>query len=133
MEKTMPNVVQIKIYSNPNSPSPTMTLPDVPWYAGITALQAMIIGEAMHSSNFSFRVVYKSIYGAFIDSIDGVTDNDQPNLYWMLTVDGADPGVGASEAVIQEDSAKTSALIEWRYVDVTAVKSKQAQLKAKPL
>src|SRR4051794_10311561 len=109
----MPNIVQIKIYSDPSSANATMTLPDVPWYAGITALQAMVIGEAMHASNFFFRVVYKSIYGAFIDSIDDVTDNDQPNFYWMLTVDGSDPGVGASEAIIQEDSTKTSALIEW--------------------
>src|ERR1700742_2679131 len=91
-------------------------LPDVPWYAGITALQAMIIGEAMHASNFSFRVVYKSIYGAFIDSIDQVTDNDTPNFYWMLKVDGADPGVGASEAIIQEDASKTTAVVEWRYM-----------------
>jgi hypothetical protein len=40
------NVVQIKIYANPNDPNPTQTLLDVPWFAGITALQAMIIGDA---------------------------------------------------------------------------------------
>jgi hypothetical protein len=51
----------------------------------------------------------------------------------MLKVDGADPGVGTSEAVIQEDASKTTALVEWRYMDVSATQSKQAQLKAKHL
>jgi len=127
----MPNTVDINIYSDPNSTAPTLPLRGIPWYAGMTALQAMIIGEAMYSSNFSFRVVYKSIYGAFIDSIDGVTD--QGNFYWMLKIDNKDPGVGASEAIIPEDASKTTALVEWRYVDVTATASKQAKLKSQPL
>jgi hypothetical protein len=129
----LPNIVQIKIYSDPNSPDPTMTLPDVPWYAGITALQAMIIGEAMHPSNFSFRVVYRSIYGAFVDMIDAVADDDLPGYYWLLKIDGADPGVGASEAIIQEDAAKTTAVVEWQYLNVSAQKSVQAGLKVKAL
>lgn len=91
------------IYADPNSPAPTMTLPDVPWYAGITALQAMIIGEAMHPSNFSFRVVYRSIYGAFVDSIDAVIDEDIPDWYWLLAIDGIDSNVGASEGRDQDD------------------------------
>jgi len=127
----MSNTVEIGIYATPGSTTPTMLLQNVPWYAGMTALQAMIVGEAMYASNFSFRVVYKSIYGAFIDSIDGVTD--QGNFYWMLTIDGKDPGVGASEAIIPEDASKTTALIEWRYVDVTATASRQAHLKSQSL
>jgi hypothetical protein len=129
----MSNIVQIKIYADPKSTSPTLTLPDVPWYAGITALQAMVIGEAMHPANFSFRVVYRSIYGAFVDSIDGVTDGDVPNFFWLLTVDGADPNVGASEAIIQEDNTKTTALVEWRYQDISTSAPKQADLKVRPL
>ncbi len=129
----MSNVVQIKIYADPSSSNPTMTLPDIPWYAGITALQAMIIGEAMYASNFSFRVAYRSIYGAFVDSIDNVTDNDTPNHYWLLTIDGSDPGVGASEAIIQESTTNTRALVEWRYESASRRHSKQAELKAKPL
>ena len=83
----------------------------------------MIIGD----------VVYRSIYGAFIDSIDNVTDNDTPDYYWLLAVDGSDPGVGASEAIIQENVTKTTALVEWRYTHALAQNSKQVQLRAKAL
>jgi hypothetical protein len=129
----MANIVKINIYADPSKPQPTLTLPDVPWYAGITALQAMVIGEAMHPSNFSFRVVYRSIYGAFIDSIDGVTDGDQPNHYWMLYVDGDESEVGASEAILQEDETITRVVVEWRYVDVSGGVHAQAALKTKSL
>jgi hypothetical protein len=40
----MANIVKINIYADPSKPNPTLSLPDVPWYAGITALQEMIIG-----------------------------------------------------------------------------------------
>jgi hypothetical protein len=108
-------------------------LPNVPWYAGITALQAMVIGEAMYQKNFSFRVVYRSIFGAFIDSIDGVTDDPGKQLYWMLYINGQEADVGASEVVIQEDESITSAAVDWRYVDVSKATHRQATLKAKVL
>jgi hypothetical protein len=40
------NTVDIKIFKDPANP-PTHDIPDVPWFAGITVLEAMIIGEAM--------------------------------------------------------------------------------------
>jgi hypothetical protein len=132
-ELTMANIVQIKIYADPNSPDPTMSLPDVPWYAGITALQAMIIGEAMHPSNFSFRVVYRSIFGAFVDSIDGVTDGDMANHFWLLAIDGLDAQVGASEAIIREDATRTAAVVEWRFKNISGLQPRQVDLKAKAL
>src|SRR5438445_12669072 len=46
-EGRMANIVKINIYADPSKPNPTLSLPDVPWYAGITALQAIIIGEAL--------------------------------------------------------------------------------------
>jgi hypothetical protein len=116
----MANLVKIVIYSVPNDPNP-LTLPDVPWYAGITVLQAMIIGEAMHPTNFSFRVLYRSIYGAQIDSIDCLSDGDKPNHYWLLYVNGQESQVGASEAILLEDLTNQMALVEWRYLDVTAM------------
>lgn len=131
MEPSVPNNLEIKIYADPKSSTPTMTLPRVPWYAGITALQAMIVGEAMHPKKFSFRVVYNSIYGAFIDSIDNV--EDKGSFYWVLSIDNVESKVGASEAIIWEDAAKTSALVEWRYKDVSAGSSTQAELKSKSL
>jgi hypothetical protein len=129
----MANMVKINIYANPAQPGPTLSLPDVPWYAGITALQAMVIGEALHPSNFGFRVVYRSIYGAFIDSIDGLTDGDQPNHYWMLYIDGEEAEVGASEAILQADATKTHVVVEWRYCDVSDASHNQAALKSKAL
>jgi hypothetical protein len=39
------NAVQIKIYTEPTNPNLTLSLTDVPWYAGITALQAMMVGD----------------------------------------------------------------------------------------
>ena len=77
------NTVTIKIYKDPADPNPTHQLPDISWFAGITALQAMIIGEAMYEKSFSFRVVYRSIFGAFIDSIDGVDDDPTAGRFWM--------------------------------------------------
>lgn len=111
----MSNVVQISIYADPNLPP--VVLPDVPWFAGITALDAMIVGEAMHTSNFVFRVEYRSIYGAQIDSIDGLSDGDKPDHYWMFSVDGVDSPVGASEAILLEDETKQSVQVVWRYTD----------------
>jgi hypothetical protein len=129
----MANTVRINIYADPSKPEPTLSLPDVPWYAGITALQAMIIGEALHPSNFTFRVIYRSIYGAFIDSIDDLADEDQPNHYWMLYIDGDEAEVGASESILLEDGNKTHVVVEWRYVDVSGAAHAQAALKSKAL
>jgi uncharacterized protein DUF4430 len=111
----MNNVVQISIYADPALPP--LTLPDVPWFAGITVLEAMVIGEAMHASNFVFRVEYRSIYGAQVDSIDGISDGDKPDHYWMFAVDGVTSQVGASEAILLEDEIKQSVQVEWRYTD----------------
>jgi hypothetical protein len=129
----MANVVQIRIYSDPANANPTQSLPDVPWYAGITVLQAMIIGESMNPTNFVFRVEYRSIYGAQIDSIDGVADGATPNCYWLLWVNGAESTVGASEAILFEDLTKQTALVEWKYTDVSRANPSSLKLKtAKP-
>jgi hypothetical protein len=127
------NVVQIRIYANPADPNPTHSLPDVPWYAGITVLQAMIIGESMNSTNFSFRVEYRSIYGAQIDSIDGVADGATPNCYWLLWINGSESTVGASEAILLEDLTNQTALVEWKYTDVSAMHSPSVKLKTAAL
>jgi|SRR5476649_434127 len=128
----MAYTVDVKIYADPASP-PTLTLPNLPWYAGLTVLQAMVIGEAMNAQNFAFRVEYRSIYGAQLDSIDGLSDGDKPNHYWLLFVDGVESTVGASEAIIQENPSKQSALIEWKYSDLSSAASTSVQLKTKAL
>jgi hypothetical protein len=129
----MGNIVKIKVYADPDKPDPTLELPDVPWYASITALQAMIIGEALHPNDFSFRVIYRSVYGAFIDSIDSLADGDKPNHYWLLYINGDEAQVGATEAILLEDSAERVVIIEWRYVDTSQGKHAQAEYKTNPL
>ena len=129
----MGNVVQIKFYADPNNTNPTQTLPDVPWYAGITVLQAMIIGEASSPTNFSFRVEYRSIYGAQIDSVDGTTDGATPNCYWLLWINGIESTVGASEAILFEDLTNQTALVEWKYTDITKMQSKSVKPKTTAL
>jgi hypothetical protein len=129
----MTNVVKIRIWTTADQPDPTLELPDVPWYAGITALHAMIIGEALHADNFSFRVIYRSIYGAFIDSIDGLADEDQPNHYWMIYINDAESKVGVSEAILLEDDQIRTTIVDWKYVDITKVAHPQVKLKTKPL
>jgi hypothetical protein len=127
------NSVTIKIYKNPSKPDPSDQLPDVPWFAGMTVLQAMVIGEAMYEKSFSFRVVYRSIFGAFIDSIDDVEDDPGSQRFWMLFVNGQESSVGVSEAIISEDETITTAVIEWRYEDISGKDRQQVALKTKHL
>jgi hypothetical protein len=106
----------------------------VPWFAGITVLQAMVIGEAMyHQANLEFRVKYRSVYGAYVDSIDGLADGDKPNHSWMLYIDGKASSYGASESLLFEDDSTTSVLIEWKYEDISAKEHQQVARRKKPL
>jgi hypothetical protein len=128
------NKVTIKIYKDPTRSEPSHQLPDIPWFAGLTALQAMIVGEAMYEVSFTFRVIYRSIFGAFIDCIDGVADDPSAQRFWMLYVNGEESNVGVSEAIISEDETVTSAVIEWRYAAVSEVGNhQQVELKTKTL
>jgi hypothetical protein len=130
----MANIVRIQIFAEPDRPDPTLSVPDVPWFAGITVLQAMIIGEALSPKNFVFRVEYRSIYGAQIDSIDNVTDNiTKPSHYWMLYINGEEATVGASEAILLEDAANHVATVDWRYLDTSSGQHAQLALKTNPI
>jgi hypothetical protein len=127
----MANTVELRIYPDPSSPPPITHV--IPWYAGLTALPAMVTGEAMNPKKFSFRVEYRSIYGAQIACIDGLADGDKAGHYWLFFVDGKESQVGASEAIIFEDAAKTTALIEWKYIDLSSTPSPTKDLKTKAL
>jgi hypothetical protein len=74
----------------------------------------MIIGEAIYEKSFSFRVVNRSIFGAFIDSLDGADDDPAAGCFWMLYRAGEESGVGVSGAIISEDEVVTSAVLEQR-------------------
>jgi hypothetical protein len=117
------NTITIKIYKDPTQPDPSYQLTDVPWFAGITALQAMVLGEAMYEKSF----------GAFIDSIDGVDDDLVKQKFWMLYINGQESAVGVSEAIISEDEMITAATVEWRYDDISGGDHQQVALKTKAI
>lgn len=106
------HTVTITIRPDPNR-KPTHTIEDIPWFPGITVLEAMIIGEAMSPKRFSFRAVYASFYGAFIDQIDNLAD--QGGKYWMLYINAKSSNLGASEAIVLEDPFTPTIKVEWKY------------------
>lgn len=102
---------------------------DVPWYPGITVLQAMVIAQSMDPGSFSFRVLYHSFYGAFVDMIDGVTDADPK--YWTVSVSNNPLPVGVSEAIVLEERQGENVEIEWRFGVPEADDAAQASRKTK--
>ena len=103
----------------------------IPWYAGIRALDAMIIADAMTEPaghrgtpeykpelDFSFRAIFSSIYGAFVDQISGITARN--GKYWMLYIylKGQTPELstrGVSEALLIDGAAGFNIVVEWRH------------------
>lgn len=104
------NTVSIKVT---DPAKPTKTVSGIPWYPGITVLEAMVIGQELCESWFSFRVVYASFYGAFVDMIDGTEDRDP--YFWMFSVDNSPSQVGVSEAILLENNTGQNVEIEWSY------------------
>ena len=110
-----PNTVSIAIYENLQKP-PSKTFAGIPWFPGMTVLEAMVIGQAMNPGNFEFQVEYNSAYGAFVNKIDGTADA----LFWMVQLDGVDSAVGVSEAIIIESPGGQNVEIEWQYRDANS-------------
>jgi hypothetical protein len=92
-------------------------------------LQAMVIAQSMHPGSFSFRVLYHSFYGAFVDMIDGVTDADPK--YWTVSVSNNPLPVGVSEAIVLEERQGENVEIEWRFGIPEADDAAQASRKTK--
>jgi hypothetical protein len=78
-------------------------------------------------------VKYRSVYGAYVDSIDGLADGDKPNHSWTLYIDGKASSDGASESLLFEDDSTTSVLIEWKYEGMSAKEHQQVARRTKPL
>lgn len=112
-----PNTVSIAIYEDIHQP-PSKTFTGVPWFPGMTILEAMVIGQAMNSASFEFQVEYNSAYGAFVNKVDGTVDAG--SLFWMVQVDGVDSQVGVSEAIIIEAPGGQNVEIEWQFRDANA-------------
>jgi len=103
------STVAITVFAPGNQLSPVT---GIPWYPGITVLNAMIIGQAMMGpAAFNFRLVYHSAFGAFVDMIDDRVEGN--GNFWMLTIDGVQANFGAAEQIIAEPSEGATSTVEW--------------------
>ena len=111
-----PNTVSIAVYQDASQPA-TKTFRDIPWFPGMTILQAMIIAQAMNVGSFEFQVEFNSIYGAFVNKIDNL--EDKGTFYWLVQLNHVPARVGVSEAIIIEDHSGQNVEIEWIYTDTS--------------
>lgn len=125
----MKNTVTVRIGAAEGMPAHEVI--HIPWYAGITALDAMIIADAATEPagdrgtpgykpalDFSFRATFSSMHGALVDQIAGISGHDEE--CWMLYIylEGQTPQLstrGVSEALLIEDTAGLNIVVEWCY------------------
>lgn len=123
-----PHTVSITVYPNPGQP-PSNQVKNIPWFPGITVLEAMSIADSMDISDLRFRAVFASPYGAFIDSINDLADAG--DSYWLLYINGTLSTLGASESILLEDDQISNIDIEWRYESVGHDHPLKAHIEAK--
>lgn len=92
----MANVVQLLISSTPVSPQ--YDFPNVAWFPGMNVLDVLTLADATVEDNFTFGVLYGSLYGAFVSQINGVSGGSSG--YWMLYINGQLASSGISESLI---------------------------------
>jgi hypothetical protein len=109
----MPNPTgsTVSIQIDKGDGNPAGSFDNIPWYPGLTILQAMIIAQAMYPSAFNFKINFHSEYGAFVESIDDTAEN--AGKYWMLALDGKEEGFGPSEAIIVESPTGAKSTVLW--------------------
>ena len=107
----MANTISISV--DPGDGTAPKQFTGIPWFPGITVLQAMVIGQSMNPGTFSFRVLYHSFFGAFVDAIDDVADED--GKFWLFSVEDQPSSLGVSEAVILEDQSGENIDVEWLF------------------
>jgi hypothetical protein len=121
------NTVSIAVYADASQP-PTKTFLDIPWFPGMTILEAMVLAQAMYVGSFEFQVEYNSRYGAFVNQID--TTPDKGTFFWLVQQNHVPAKVGVSEAIVFEDHSGQNVEIEWIYADTSGT-SGNAQLTRK--
>jgi hypothetical protein len=87
----------------------------LPWYPGITVFDVMRIADGFANDDFTFRVVFESSHGIFVDKIWDIEDSVSD--HWMLYVDGKLSDEGASETMLPAP-VNDRLLVEWRYESV---------------
>lgn len=90
------NTISLAVMPTPGSPSHFFG--SVPWYPGITVLDALILADAMIEDTFTFTILYGSGYGAFVQQFD---QSPPPSgAYWMLYVNNILADHGVSETML---------------------------------
>ena len=107
--------VSLAIRPVPGQP-PSRRFEALPWFPGERVLDLLVLADASAEDRFTFRAVFGSDYGVFIDQIDGVDNTDTHG--WMLYVNGAIAEAGVSETLL----LKTAAEIEFRFEEAPAGK-----------
>src|SRR5258708_39443926 len=102
------NTISILISQDQSQPLKQIT--GIPWYPGITVLQAMTIGQSMNPGAFSFRVVYHSFFGAFVDMIDAIEDT--PPKFWIFSISNNPSPVGVSAAIMLQVQTRQTVCTE---------------------
>jgi hypothetical protein len=92
----MANVVQLTISSTPVSPQ--FDFPNVAWFPGMNVLDVLTLADATVEDNFTFSVLYGSLFGAFVSEINGVPGGSSG--FWMLYINGQLASSGISESLI---------------------------------
>jgi hypothetical protein len=110
------NTVSIAVYQDASLPA-TKTFTNIPWFPGMTILQAMVLAQAMYVGSFEFQVEYNSMYGAFVNQIDSTADKG--TFYWLVQQNHVVARVGVSEAIIFEGHPGQNVEIEWIYTDTS--------------
>ena len=125
----MKNTVTVRIGEADGLPAHQVI--HIPWYAGMRALDAMIVADAITEPaghrgtseykpelDFSFRATFSSMHGAFVDQIAGVSAHGGRHWILYLYLEGQAPQLsarGVSEALLIEDAAGLDIVVEWRY------------------
>ncbi|WP_420393242.1 hypothetical protein [Acuticoccus sp.] len=103
-----PRSVSLSIVPDPNA-SPTRHFAALAWYPGIRVLDLLVLADASLTDSFTFRAIYGSQYGVFIDQFDGIAD--APDRFWLLYIDGQLAERGVSESLIIRDGSH----VEFRF------------------
>src|SRR5476651_2334661 len=108
---TAPTGSTVSVRIDNGGGQPPAAFDNIPWFPGLTILQAMIVGQAMYPGAFSFRVNYHSAYGAYFESIDDGAEGN--GRFWFVRLDDKPEDYGASEAIIIENPTGANSVINW--------------------
>lgn len=101
--------ITLRILSD-SSGTPSRTIENIPWYPGITILDAMLIADGMFADTFTFTLTYTSEYGAWLNAVDGKSNSNSE--FWLFVVNGKQADEGVSSFVIDKPLNETPVALD---------------------